>query len=69
MFPLLILRDIILYCKFKKTNYNSQSIFNAYIADDVAKIYTAENRKNKLIISQHGGHIGTSPFAYEEHQS
>lgn len=44
---------------------------NAYSADDVFKAWTAEKIENgsKLVIGQHGGHFGMTPFAFhEEHQ-
>lgn len=44
---------------------------NAYLADDLFKAWTAEQTDDgiPLIIGQHGGHFGMSPFAfYEEHQ-
>ena len=44
---------------------------NAYQANDVFKAWAAEKTENgsKLVIGQHGGHFGMTPFAFhEEHQ-
>jgi len=44
---------------------------NAYLADDVFKVWAAEKVKNgtSLVIGQHGGHFGMTPFSFhEEHQ-
>jgi putative transferase (TIGR04331 family) len=52
---------------------NPSAIFtsNAYIDDEVFKAWTAENTESgtPLIIAQHGGRFGMTPFAfYEDHQ-
>jgi putative transferase (TIGR04331 family) len=44
---------------------------NAYYANDVFKVYSAGKieKGTKLVIGQHGGHYGMTPFSYnEEHQ-
>ena len=44
---------------------------NAYSSDDVFKAWAAEKTEmgSKLLIGQHGGHFGMTPFAFhEEHQ-
>jgi putative transferase (TIGR04331 family) len=50
-----------------------KSIFtsNAYLEDDLFKVWAAEKTESgvPLIIGQHGGHFGMTPFAFhEEHQ-
>ena len=52
---------------------NPDAIFtsNSYSADDMFKAYAAEKIEmgSKLVIGQHGGHLGMTPFAfYEKHQ-
>ena len=52
---------------------NPKCIFtsNAYSADDVFKIWSAQKSEcgTSLIIGQHGGHFGMNPFSFhEEHQ-
>ena len=52
---------------------NPRTIFtsSAWAYDDLFKIWTAEKVENgsKLIIGQHGGHMGVSKFSfYEDYQ-
>lgn len=52
---------------------NPSSIFtsNSYSGDDLFKVWVARKikQKSRLIIGQHGGHIGTDLFSFhEEHQ-
>lgn len=65
-----ILKDCVNNIRWPK---NPTSIFtsNAYINDEVFKAWTAEKTDSgtPLIIGQHGGHFGMSPFAfYQDHQ-
>lgn len=64
-----------LLAKSEQLNWpkNPKAIFtsNSYLSDDLFKVWAAEKTESgsPLIIGQHGGHFGLTPFAFhEEHQ-
>jgi putative transferase (TIGR04331 family) len=59
--------DFLPWAKRPKVIFTS----NAYLADDIFKVWAAEKVENStsLVIGQHGGHFGMTPFSFhEEHQ-